>query len=238
MTLHKGDMVIKGDITRDTIFNDTIQIFNLTGKLLSKKFFINGKQEGTEIDYYLNGRPRIITSFSDGLKNGYNAYFDSLTGLCFYKDFYYYNLPVGPVIHFDKTGAPKRYFFVSLQNETLLDIDYKSWKGIKDIFLDCIKFTSSIQKEFTSSIQKEDTNQQSIFLYLMNPPRMSFIYSILKRKENGKDEDLVQIITRIDDTKPFTQLVLPVLSSGENYVVGLKVFDSILNKQTLIYKDL
>jgi antitoxin component YwqK of YwqJK toxin-antitoxin module len=229
VTIQKDDMIIKGSIVNDSIFNDTILYYNLKDNLLSKKFFKNGSQEGISIEYYLNGKPMIIASYNDGLKNGYNSYFDSSKGICFYKDFYYYGLPVGPIMHFDSTGGPKKFFFINLQNETLLTIDYRSWKGIDKIYENCINFTSNIQKI-------DSSRQFRILLYLINPPNFSFKYSILKKKRKSGN-DFVEV-KKINNNMPFENISLPELASEEQYSIGLNVFDSLLNKETVIYKDL
>ena len=95
VTIKRGLTMIKGDINGN-IFNDTILYYNLANDLIRKCYFKNGKEEGISIDFHSNGHPKIVTYFSDGLKNGYNSYYDP-TGKCYYRDFYYYDLNVGPI---------------------------------------------------------------------------------------------------------------------------------------------
>lgn len=226
-TIKKEDVVIKGFMINDTIFDDTIYYYNYNNTLIAKDYYKNGKQEGLSIDYYQNENARTITTYSDGLKNGFTFYYDSL-GKCFYKNYYYYNLVVGPVIYFDKNEYPKRFFFVSLENETLMDIDYRAWHGIKNIVSKCINFKANTQRS-------DSTKQLTLLLYLFNPTKFSFEYSIVKKKKNSEDD-----FTKIFDIKeslPFVNIVLPILPDDEQYSVGLSVYDSILNKKTIIYKD-
>ena len=227
VTIKRGTTIIKGDIN-GSIFNDTILYYNLANDLIRKSYFRNGKEQGIAIDFYSNGLPRITTYFSDGLKNGYNSYYDS-TGKCYYRDFYYYDLNVGPIEYLSKGQIPKRYFFVSLENETLLDINYNEWKGVKDIIAKCINFKSDFQRVDT-------TREITLLLYLIAPPRLSFDYSILKKKKDaGVNFQEVQMVKSV---LPFINITLPILPTNEQYTIGLNIYDSLLNKKTVVYKDL
>ena len=83
----------------------------------------------------------------------------------------------------NKDGTPKRYFFSNLQNEDLFDLNYSSWNGIKEVYSQCINFT-------VNTINRDSTKEVSLFLYLIDPPRFSFKYSILKKKKEAADEFL------------------------------------------------
>jgi hypothetical protein len=227
VTIRRGDTILKGNIINDTLFNDTIKYYNLNNDLVSVKVFKNGKEDGISTDFYSNGRPMIVASYSNGLKNGLNVYYDSL-GKCFYKDFYYYNLIVGPILYFDKEGKPKRYFFSNLQNETLLQIDYEKWNGIRDIYSNCINFTSN-------TLRQDSTKEIILFLYIIDPPKLSFRYSIFKKKK-ASESGFVEI-KEIKSNLPFAQITLPVLPDDEQYSVGVNIYDSIFKKRSIIYKD-
>lgn len=227
VTIRKLDTIIIGNIIGDTLFNDTIKYYNLDDKLVSYKIFKNGRQEGLSTDFYPNGNPHYITSYTNGIKNGYSFYFDS-SGNLMYKDYYYYGLIAGPIIFFNK-GEPKRYFFSNLQNEDLISINYEEWKGVKEVFMNCINFTKNFQK-------RDSTRELSLFLYLINPPKFTFKYTIFKKKKN--DETGFTEVETISTALPFAQISLPMLPKDDHYVIGLNVYDSIIGKQTKIYKDL
>jgi antitoxin component YwqK of YwqJK toxin-antitoxin module len=227
VTIKKGNEIIKGNIINDTLFNDTIWYYDLNDNLLRKRVFKDGKENGLSIEYYLNKKPMITTLYSNGLKNGYNTYYDS-GGKYFYKDFYYYDLTVGPAIFFDTNENPKRFYFMNLQNETLLDINYQDWHGIKDVHSKCINFISNVQK-------RDSTKEISLLLYLINPPKFSFNYTVLKKKKKNEN-DFVEV-KKIESKLPFINISLPILPNDENYTIGLNVYDSILNKETVIYDD-
>lgn len=179
-TITRNGITTKGYVLNDSLFEDTVFYYSQNDILLRKEFFKNGIKEGLSTEYYPNGIPRMQTYYSAGLKNGENSYFDTL-GKCFYKDNYYYGLVVGQIIYFDSTESPKRYFFANLQNETLFDIEYKSWKGISDFVSNCINYTFHIQRSDT-------THEGSLLLYLINPPKFSFKYSIFKINKNSEKE--------------------------------------------------
>lgn len=227
VTIRRSDTIITGNILGDTLFNDTIKYYSLNEKLISSKVFKNGIQEGLSTDFYPNGNPHHSSSYVNGITNGYSFYFDS-SGNLIYKDYSYYGLTVGPIIFFNK-GEPKRYFFSSLQNEDLISINYQEWKGVKEVFSGCINFTKNFQK-------RDSTRELSLFLYLINPPKFSFKYTVFKKKK--KDETGFTEVKKINSMFPFTQISLPILPEDDHYVIGLNIYDSIIGKQTIVYKDL
>jgi hypothetical protein len=186
------------------------------------------KREGPAYKHYSDGRLLNVANYSDGLLNGYNSCFDS-SGNCYYRDFYYYGLNVGPVTLFFQNGNPKLFFFTNLQNETLLKIDYRSWNGIRDVHTGCINFTCYPERVDT-------THELAVLLYLIKPPRFSFDFSILKRMDTSW-KDMSEVM-KVEDTLPFKNIILPVLPEGQQYVIGLKIYDSLLHKHNVIYKDL
>lgn len=228
-TIRKGDLIISGHILSDSTYDDTITYTSNDGNLVRKETYKNGRQNGLQIEYYTNGHQMSIMSFENGLKNGFSQYYDSI-GKLIYSDFYYYNLTVGPIIYYDSSDNPKRYFFSNLQNEDLLDINYKNWKGISSIVNKCINFT-------TNKIRRGDESKLEVLMYLINPPKFSFEYSVFKKKLVSQDDSFTNVKT-ISNNFPFKYIELPMLNKDEQYLIGLTVYDSILNKKTIVYKDL
>jgi hypothetical protein len=68
----------------------------------------------------------------------------------------------------------------------------------------------------------------------VNPPKLSFDYSILKVTK-FKEEQIVE--NKIDNSKPFEIFTLPLLSDSSYYLIRLTVFDSILNKKSVFNKE-
>ena len=226
-TIRRGDTIIKGDIINDSLFNDTM-LYYVDSELVASRVFKNGKEDGISVDYHDNKKPRKITSFSNGLKSGVNTYYDS-SGVAIYSDFYYYDLTVGPILYYNKSGDPKRYFFSNLQDETILHVNYENWTGIASIVESCIKYS-------VNTIKYDTLKKLRVFIYLMEPPKLSFKYSICKRKV-GSSEDMIAL-ENITSNLPFTSIELPVLTTGEQYLIKLQVYDSILKRKSVIYKDL
>src|SRR4030095_508347 len=73
VTIQKGDKILKGRYVADAIFNDTVWTYDLKDHLIEKSFFIEGKTEGVSTEFYLNGKIRALTSYTNGLKNGYTS---------------------------------------------------------------------------------------------------------------------------------------------------------------------
>lgn len=227
-TLEKDGLTIKGYTIRDSIFDDTVYYFSDKNVLIRKDLFKEGKINGTSVDYSDDGKPKRISYYENGLLNGYNTYYDS-SGKCYYKDFYYHNLIVGPIVYYTNDEGPKRFFFVNLQNETLLDIDYKKWNGIHEIVPKCINYVYNIQR-------RDSTNEYSLLLYIMNPPKLSFSYKILKIRKN--DNSSFAILEKFESDMPFSNITLPNLTDSFYYAIQLSVYDSILAKKTIINKEI
>ena len=126
-------------------------------------------------------------------------------------------------------GNQKDIFFSNLQNEDLVFIDYEKWKGVKEIVLNSINFTKNVQKS-------DSMRELSLFLYVINPPKLSFKYVIFKKKKADKAGFIE--VEKVTSKLPFAQITLATLPEDQHYVVGLNIYDSIIGKQTMIYKDL
>ena len=221
VTIQKDNVIIKGNIINDTLFNDTILYYDLTNRLIASKVFKDGLLNGNSTEY-LDSLTRI-TDYSNGLKNGFTSYL-YLSGKIKYTAYYYYGLTVGPIEFFDQNGKINSYYFADFQNHTLLHVDYKNWKGLKDIDTKCTNFTTNI-------IKVDSTDMLSIFLYLIDPPRFSFNYSVVKRKNGYSYEE----VKKIPNNSFYTIIELPILPDNEEYAIGLDIYDSITNKQETIY---
>ena len=225
ITKHQDGLILKGYAV-DSIFDDTVFYYNNENQLVKQEKLSKGEKDGISVEYYPNGTPISVSYYSDGLKNGYTSYYNS-SGKPRYQDFHYYGLVVGPILYFDSLGAPKRYFFASLENQTLIHIDYKSWSGITSILTKCINFTSNIQ--LWDTVQKVN-----LLLYLPQPPKLAFEYSIVKKKDLV--ENKFDHVLAVKHDKPFKILTLPALSKDESYFVQLDVYDSIFKKETVVIK--
>lgn len=227
VTVNKDGLTVKGYIVNDSIFDDTVYYYDAREQLVRKEYFQSGKLEGHSIEFYANGKMRSLFSYTSSIRNGVNGYYDS-SGRIVYRDFYYYGVPVGPITLFDEKESPKRFFFINFQNETLMDIDYRNWLGVSTIYGNCINYTYGMQR-------RDTTREVSLFLYLINPPKFKFEYSIFKKKSRSEKD--FRKVKDISSDYPFIDLALPMLPLDEQYVIGLNIYDSILKKETVIYKD-
>lgn len=225
--IEKDGLTVKGYVINDTIFDDTVSYYNSENIVVRKEVYVNGKVSGLSEGFYDNGGIRDRINYSNGLKNGVTIYYDSL-GKKIYSDNYYYNLSVGPIVYYDTLGMAKRFFFVSFDNRTLLDIDYKSWKGIKDFVLNFINYSFQLQ-------QADSVQEALLFLYIIRPPRFSTKYSLYKRsKKNDDDQDF---ITDLSSELPFIEYTLPILSNEYYYSIRLDIYDSVMNKRSIINRE-
>jgi hypothetical protein len=226
--IFKDGFKLRGYKNKDSTWADTVKYYDKSDRLLIKEFYRGGKLEGDVLEYYpfSIGTVSTTTRYSSGLKNGVTNYYD-LSGRIVYSGYYYHDLSVGPVAYYDSLGNPQRFFFLSLDNKTLLHIDYANWHGAASIVNDCIYYTSNIQKE-------DSTEQMSLFLYLMHPPKFSFEYSILKKKIDS-NQGFKNVLFIKNQNQPFIQLDLPTVPVDEQYTIGLSIHDSLLNKKSQVY---
>lgn len=220
--------IVKGHKINDSLYDDTVYYYTPTGSLVRKEYYNNGELNGVTTTYYLNGIIKSQTGFENGRKLGENIYFDTL-GKKSYSDYYYFDIPVGPIIFYNSNGTPKRFFFVSMDNQTLLDFDYSSWTGIEKIATSLINYTS--EEEIIDS-----TQHSSIFLYIIKPPKISTEYKIV-RKNRKDDSDNLNVIQNAT-VYPFKIIALPNLSEDYFYSMEVTVYDSILNKKSVIRKEM
>lgn len=182
----------------------------------------------TAFEYYDNGRLRAIAPLTNGLRNGVGRVFDT-AGICVYTDCYYYDLAVGPTTYYNSGGELRGYYFLNLQRELLMKIDYTNWKGIEEVVGRSIRFT-------TDTINDDSEDHISLLLYLMDPPKISFNYSIYKKKTDI-DTGYIEI-QKFERGLPFVQAHFPLLPKDEHYWIGLHLHDSILNRKAVVYKEL
>jgi hypothetical protein len=228
LTVERNGLTTTGLVINDSLFNDTVYTFDTKKRLVKKELFSFGKPNGLSVDYFTNGHLRTMSNYSNGLKHGSNYYFDTL-GNVIYSDNYFYGLSVGPVVYYNNKGDESKCFFISLDNKTLLYVDYREWEGVSEIVPKLINYTYEHQKTDT-------VENMSLFLYLIKIPKLSLEYSIYKKSNSNSTDEIV--FTKLTSDNPFIDLSLPVLNDSFYYSVQLKVYDSILNKSSIINKEI
>jgi hypothetical protein len=222
---HTESTFVKG-VSKNGMMEDTFKYYSLDGTLLSAAVYMQGKLNGDSIEYYSDGKIKKRTSFLDTLKNGSNRYYDTFGNLI-YSDFFYYNLSVGPIIYYENK-VPKKFYFSNLENENLLSIDYGKWDGIQSIVPNLINFTLDIIKEDT-------TRKISLLLYIIQPPKIKVEYTINTLAVNSEAD--YKEVEKVQANLPFTHLTLPVLNN-QKYFVGARIYDSMYQKETVIYREI
>lgn len=221
------DTIKIGHKAREGIVFDTLKYYSDSSFLEKIELYESQSKLSKSISYHSNGQPFEITNYCDGLKHGKHVYYDSL-GYRIYEDHFYYGLIVGNIIIYNKKEILKRYFFSNLQNQTVFDIRYDDWNGVDDIAKRCINYT--VQEV------KEDTNRQiHLLIYLPNPPKFSFQYSICLGKEDAETDSLKEV-KKLSSNLPFLNIHLPAIDASDQYVVKLSIYDSLLNQKSVVYK--
>lgn len=167
--------IAEGDISKDSVYNGMINFYDSsTGKLTQSVNYVNGIASGVRRDYYPNGKVRLESNYDNDKVNGEILFFDS-TGNLVESQNRYYDLRVGPSIQY-KAKNVSQYYFYSFDNDELFDINYDSIDGKRIDELNGNSFFFWHVSPFhTSESDKELTD---IFLYLPNPPKLNFLYSI------------------------------------------------------------
>lgn len=169
------DVFAEGKISKDTIYDGLIKFYDTaTKKLVQTINYKSGVADGDRIDYHLNGKIKALLHYENGKINGKTKIFDTSGNLLAAQNIYY-DLRVGPSIEY-KDKQVKQYYFYSFENETLLHISYDSIEGKTITQLNDTSFFFwhlDNYKTFESDSFKTD-----LFLYLPNPPKLNFKYSL------------------------------------------------------------
>jgi antitoxin component YwqK of YwqJK toxin-antitoxin module len=123
-----GDEVAEGDIEKDSTFNGLVSFYDSnSGRLNSKAFYVKDTLHGLRTYYHSNGRIQMTAMYAMGRVIGDVSFFDS-NGKIERLQYQYYDLKVGPSIHY-KNGEVSDFYFYSLDNEELMHINYDSIKS-------------------------------------------------------------------------------------------------------------
>ena len=175
--------------------------------------------------------------FKDHGKNvGYNYYFDSLGSLKV-KDYYYYDLKVGPTIRYNGSD-PISYNFYAFDNNLTYGLYYDSLKD--HILVDLGTNFFHIIKYDTADYYEGNKNSTGLdyCIYLLNPPKYNFNYSLVLTDSGYKN---VKVIDSLKSKFPFRFFSIPTQRPDQNYfyAIRLLVSDSLTTKnEYLMFKKL
>jgi len=161
----------------DSTYNGVVKYYDIKSHhLLFSCSYKNGILEGEKKDFYANGSVYSSQFYVNGKLNGYVSFYDT-TGSLFSQQYFYYGIKVGPDIQ-RHSGEVNEYNFYSFDGKPLLSLNYDSLKTKK---------ITDIQKEYFffhtndfSYLDSPASQLKEYFIYLPQPPKFSFQYSLVK----------------------------------------------------------
>ena len=168
----------EGMMIKDSIFDGIVKYYSTdNNKLLKLMSYTQGVIEGPCVEFYPSGRILTKYSISNNELNGKSFIYDE-KGNIMYEDFYYFGLRVGGSKNFEN-NLLKSYSFYSLDNKLLFRIDYDSikYKKISQLESKFFFFNKSSYRIIDSLNFSRSKNE--CFLYLPNPPKFNFEYSLV-----------------------------------------------------------
>jgi len=213
------DVIAEGEISKDTDYNGLIKFYDTaTNHLVMTANYNAGILNGNRKDYYPNGKIKSQLYYENGKINGETKIYDS-TGNISETQNIYFDLRVGPSIEY-KNKQISQYYFYSLENKELLHIDYGSIQGKKTEQLNDTTFFFWHLNDYSTS--ESNVPKTDLFLYLPNPPKLQFKYSlcIIDNKY-----DIKQTIKEFPSNKSWDIVNLDylVLKTGEFFAIRLTV---------------
>ncbi len=229
------DVYAEGNISPDSIYSGRIKFYDTaTINLVQESNYDNGILHGPRTDYHPNGKIKLKGMYRDGKKYGLVKFYDT-DGRLATEQYFYYDLVVGPTIEY-KNKEPRFYYFSSIENRDLFFIDYDSIQGkkieeIQESFFFYNIYETSENFEDTSNIKKE------YFLYLLNPPKFKFSYSLCIIKNNY---DIIKEVVKFGKEKIWDTFVVSRrdLKENEIYALKLEVDDPSMEEFAVMFKKL
>jgi antitoxin component YwqK of YwqJK toxin-antitoxin module len=214
-------LIAEGKISKDTIFDGVIRFYDLhTRKLRFKATYDDGILNGEKIDYYSDGKIYAIQNYVEGKLNG-DVKFLSRKGAQINIQHYYFNLPVGARIKFTD-GKIATYDFYSLDGTDLLSINYDSLKGRKITDFQEAFFFYHIN-DFGILNGTDSTVQNDLFIYLPQPPKLKFEYSLVQIDNQYK---VISEEKKFTINSPWDLTNLPSIKR-EDFALRLIIRDSL-----------
>lgn len=231
-----SDSYAEGQISNDTVFNGQIKFYDLRSNHLTEiATYDSGVLNGKRIVYHKNGKIKAIFSFVSGKANG-EININDTNGNVIQKQNFYYDLLVGPSIHY-KNNEVKHYYFYSFDNEQLFHIDYDSIdnKPIEEINKG--KFIFWHLNQYSTS--ESDSLKTELFIYLPNPPHIRFKYSLCITDNLYNVRQVIKDFNSDNIWETFT-LNFSKLHEGEMFSIRLKTSTPFTNdnKNSTMFKKL
>jgi hypothetical protein len=201
-----------------------------TNSLIRETNYFNGLPDGDETLYYTNGKVKVKGHYNDGRKNGIALFYDSLGSLVS-QQYFFYGIVCGQSVKY-RHNEPSQYWFYSLDNNELFFIDYDSVKSQR---------IESLQKGFIyfNLYQKAqniflENPQREYLLYLINPPKFRFTYSLCRVDSNLK---FIRDVLKFNSNEPWVKFQI-FENDRNNYAIRLLIDDDINKRSVEMLKHL
>lgn len=215
-SIKKGDYILEGGIWvkgNDTILNGEVRTYRIgDGKLLAKATYKQNKKDGELVEYYDNGKVFSRSEFVNDIQSGATMVLDS-NGAKLQQSYFYYGLPVGPVIDY-KNSKESKFRFITFDGIELYNCEYKSPDQILE--------QGRLLNYSINSFLDENQLRLSIFLYLISPPHKKLTYNIFDK--NIKTGDSLLVFSWAYDSIPFKKFTLDVPKEGHEYLWDIEAF--------------
>lgn len=168
-----------GNIGPDTSYEGPIQFYDTrTNQLLYTCNYQDNLPEGIRTNFHSNGTVSSQQLYHDGKLNGFASFYDS-TGTKYAQQYYYHGLRAGPSISW-KNGHPESFYFYSLDNRLLFELSYEDLQHGSLTQVQSGFFFFNISDVSVLEGEKAENFSKEILLYLPQPPKFDFQYSVVK----------------------------------------------------------
>jgi antitoxin component YwqK of YwqJK toxin-antitoxin module len=211
------DVIAEGNITEDTVYNDLIRFYDTSNnRLISVANYDSGVLNGKQIDYFPDSKIKAELNYENGKVNGKVIFSDSVGDIDKSQNFYY-DLLVGPSIEY-KDGNISKYTFYSFDKKDLFSIDYDTIQGKTIEQLNNYEFFFWNIINFNNS--QSSKPQKELFVYLPNPPKFNFKYSLCIIDDAYK---IKQTVKEFDTDKIWETVTLEYDKLNDSYMYALKL---------------
>lgn len=226
----KGLNTLSGKYINDTIPHGIIETFDALGHIVSKENYKYGVLDGEAVYYYKErGTIKVKANFVNGLQAGMKYAYDSSGNLINAVN-YYFDKEIGSDFSYDSLGMITEYSFQNFETDMLYYcyFDNKSKKYVypSDAYL--IKAKTQIVL-----INNKD-EMLSIFLYLLNPPKLRLEYRICVSNE----KDSLLTVKQAPSDNFYYEYSLRLRDNKQKVAIVLDRYDSALQKKMIIIKYL
>lgn len=207
-----------GNISSDTVYNGKIKFLDTrTNKLLREYTYYNDTLHGPCTEYYNTGYRAAEFSFEHGKQNGYVNIFDR-SGKLVLQRYFYHDLLCGPTTVYNN-GLVSKYTFYSLDNNSLIKLDYNELK-LNSITSKVDNFFFYFERDYSQFKNGEYVSTGVHYLiYTPDPPNYQFQYSLVKIDSNYN----VLSVLREFKIHPWEIFTLPNGSKNESSLIALRL---------------